>query len=62
MKNKTPMDKALKIFGTKIELARAIGRSRQQINNYGDKFPEVAACRLHIKTKGKLNWKRMMGD
>jgi len=45
---------ALKHFGGAAEIARAIGRSPQAINEWPDIVPEGMAYKLQVITGGKL--------
>lgn len=45
---------AVKFFGSKAALARALGVERQAVTNWGDTVPEGRQYQIEVITRGKL--------
>ena len=47
---------AVKFYGSKIAVARALGVCKTAISKWGKYVPPLSAARLHEKTGGKLKF------
>ena len=45
---------AVKHFGTKSRLAKALGLARSSVTGWGEEIPWLRQCELEVLTKGKL--------
>jgi len=45
---------AVKFFGSKTKLAKAIGRAKQTISHYNEKLPRGVQYEIAMKSQGQL--------